>query len=352
MSVTDWWVVLVAVAVAAGAAACYGWRRRELVLDPPHLEFSMVDSLKGRQFARFCAALLRLLGYRRLRLARAPAGITADAPDGTAVAVRCITQKDQVAVAAVRELHEAITSGARAGRRGVLITNAQLTPEAWEFAGGSAITVADRAVLRHWMEEARRKLGERPAGSGRRAGTRVLAGAACCAALAACAVVVHAAVSGARPGAGRPRSSFSAAPAALSSPSSAPGSPSSAPGTGASPGVGASTPASRAPHPDPPGTVVREFYAAISRHDWQQVWQLGGRNLGYGHYSSYQGMVSGYARTARDVVTVLHVNGDAVTGQFRAYQADGGIRDYRFGYTVRGGAIVSGRQDLMSVRET
>jgi hypothetical protein len=96
--------------------------------------------------------------------------------------------------------------------------------------------------------------------------------------------------------------------------------------------------------PPQPAHVVRAFYAAISSHDWELVWRLGGHNLGYGPYATYQGMVAGYARTVRDELTSLHVTGSTVDGSFRAYQSDGTVRDYQFSYVVRGAAIVSGHQ--------
>jgi hypothetical protein len=74
------------------------------------------------------------------------------------------------------------------------------------------------------------------------------------------------------------------------------------------------------------------------------VWRLGGRNLGYGPYATYQGMVAGYAQTVRDSLTTLRVTGATVTGSFRAQQSDGTVRSYQFSYVIRGGAIVSGQQ--------
>jgi len=83
---------------------------------------------------------------------------------------------------------------------------------------------------------------------------------------------------------------------------------------------------------------------AISSHDWELVWRLGGRNLGYGPYATYQGMVTGYGQTVRDSLTTLRAAGATVTGSFRAYQSDGTVRGYQFSYVVRGGVIVSGYQ--------
>jgi hypothetical protein len=81
-----------------------------------------------------------------------------------------------------------------------------------------------------------------------------------------------------------------------------------------------------------PGAVVSEFFAAISRHDWPEVWRLGGKNLGYGPYASYSGMVSGYRGTIRDTLISIRTAGQTVSGQFRAYEAGGSVRTYEFTY--------------------
>jgi hypothetical protein len=88
---------------------------------------------------------------------------------------------------------------------------------------------------------------------------------------------------------------------------------------------------------------MREFYEAISQHDWARVWQLGGKNLGHGPYASYSGMVTGYLRTERDVLQALTVSGDSVSGWFVAYQTSG-VQAYSFRYIVRDGTIVGGHQ--------
>ncbi len=403
MSEVGWLVIGIAAVVVASAG---GWhasrRRRDLVLTTAHLELATVDALTGQQFARFCAALLRVLGYRKVRRARGRGGDAADlvavAPDDTLVAIRCMRQRDPVDAAAVGALRAAVTTGRTYGRAAILVTTALVTPDARALAAaeGSPVTVADRAVLRHWMEQARGKVADAPRGqSGVRRDTRVLAGIAGCAGLAVLAVVVQAAVSGpggpasggsagaalsgpggaalsgpggaARSGAtGTALSGFGGSArgrAAASSPSagspSASGQAASAPSAPAPPATGhpASRPATPGPRPATSGPssaamaprqVIRAFYAAISRQDWPAVWRLGGRNLGYGPYATYQGMVAGYAGTIRDEVTDLRVRGNVVTGHFRAYHARGEVRAYRFSYVVDGGAIVSGRQDLVS----
>jgi hypothetical protein len=196
---------------------------------------------------------------------------------------------------------------------------------------------------------------------------RVLAGVTGLAGLAVLLVVVQAALSGpagtalsspagkapSGPG-GAPASATSVAaararpPASAAAPSPVPAA--QAPARSPSPARPAAASPSRgtAAHLEPaPRQVVRAFYAAISRHDWPQVWRLGGRNLGYGPYATYRGMIAGYAGTIRDQLTDLRVRGSAVTGHFLAYHVGGQVRAYRFGYVVRDGAIVSGfQQDI------
>jgi hypothetical protein len=150
-----------------------------------------------------------LLGYQRVRRARGGAvSLTATSRYGTPVAIRCALQKDPVAADAVSALGEAITAGRYAGRTGILVTNALVTPQARALASDAGITVADRAVLRHWMELARRGgqgdtldtdaglVAARADGHarGRAADVRVVAGALGCAALALVAVTIHVAI--------------------------------------------------------------------------------------------------------------------------------------------------------------
>ena len=94
--------------------------------------------------------------------------------------------------------------------------------------------------------------------------------------------------------------------------------------------------------------VVRKFLAAISSHNWPEVWTLGGKNIGRGPYASYTGMVAGYRGTIRDVPTTLRASGRTVSGRFLAYQTDGEVVTYAFTYVVQGGTIV--RSDACSVR--
>jgi hypothetical protein len=199
MTDVDWFVMIVALGLASAGVGWYGYHRwRHLVLSPVDLEFAVIDPLSAAAFTRYCAALLRLLGYQRVRRARGGAvSLTAMAPDGTLVAIRCARQKEQVGADAIRALHRGTTTGGHAGRAGILVTNALVTPQARVLANDTGITVADRAVLRHWMELAR---GGAPAGGASRAADmRVLVAAVGCAGLMLTAVAVHTATGTASP---------------------------------------------------------------------------------------------------------------------------------------------------------
>jgi hypothetical protein len=95
--------------------------------------------------------------------------------------------------------------------------------------------------------------------------------------------------------------------------------------------------------------VVREFFAAISRHDWPEVWRLGAKNLGRGPYASYDGMISGYQGTIRDVVITLKATGESISGQFLAYETAGVVKTYQFSYLVHGRAIATGYQRRVKI---
>ncbi len=217
MTDVDWFVMIAALGVASAGVSWYGYRRwRRLVLSPADLEFAVVDPLSAAGFTRYCAALMRLLGYQRVRRAsRGAVSLTATAPDGALVAIRCARQKEPVAADAVRAFRQGIMTGGHAGRAGILVTTALVTPQARALAGDTGITVADRAVLRHWMELARAgglggtlAAAAAPAGTvarvrpvaragtvarARAVDTFVLGGTVGCAALLLIAVVIHAA---------------------------------------------------------------------------------------------------------------------------------------------------------------
>ncbi|MGY4977453.1 hypothetical protein ACWCYL_09865 [Streptomyces sp. 900105755] len=90
--------------------------------------------------------------------------------------------------------------------------------------------------------------------------------------------------------------------------------------------------------PTAPGDVVTAYFAAISSHDYETAWGLGGKNLD----PSYDSFVSGYATTEQDTVTVESVAGDQVQVTIEALQTDGTTKSYDATYTVRDGVITSG----------
>lgn len=101
-----------------------------------------------------------------------------------------------------------------------------------------------------------------------------------------------------------------------------------------------------------PATVVRAFFAAINKHDWQQVWSLGGKNLNRRPpYNTPSGMISGYRCTVKDDVKELSVSGQTVSGRFIAYVAHDGVnaeQTYEFRYSVSNDVIKNGGQQLVA----
>lgn len=96
--------------------------------------------------------------------------------------------------------------------------------------------------------------------------------------------------------------------------------------------------------------VVHAFFTAINDHNWPRVWDLGGKNLGNGMYSTYNGMISGYRCTTRVVLDGSPTTSrDTVSGSIRAYEANGAdkaIQRFAFRYQVSRGVIVSGHASL------
>jgi hypothetical protein len=107
----------------------------------------------------------------------------------------------------------------------------------------------------------------------------------------------------------------------------------------AGPTVASSTPATgRAVSvPATPATVVRRYYAAISRRDYARAWRLGGDNT----KTSYPQFVAGYSQTQRDVVTILKTASDQVAASIVAVQTDGSVKKFEGTYLVRSGVITS-----------
>src|SRR5690242_10484597 len=71
-----------------------------------------------------------------------------------------------------------------------------------------------------------------------------------------------------------------------------------------------------------PATVVRAFFTAISNHNWQQVWSLGGKNLNRRPpYNTPSGMAEGYRCTVNDEIKTISASGQTVSGRFVAHEA-------------------------------
>lgn len=280
------------------------------------LEITKINAMAWRGFEDYCGNLLRARGYENVvRVADKKSwkqvDLTAIAPDGrTSVAIECKQRsKDKLGPELVDRLAGALTRDPYKQHKGILMTSVDATDGAKTAAKGAGIELVDQPPLRQWISEARTSLEQR---SLERRQThpamKALVGVACV------FVVLPIGLA------------FTLPPSAQSK-------------------VTIKTPQATdsVPLPSGPAVVMREFYAAISQHNWPRVWQLGGKNLGRGPYASYSGMVAGYRETERDTLQALAVSGDIVTGWFLAYQTNG-IQAYSFRYIVRGGAIVSGYQ--------
>ena len=312
--------VLLAVAVCVIAALWgwgYSWRRQAAQARGDRalygrLEMAAVDHMNGRQFEQYCVDLLPRCGYPGARgvgdiKGKRDVDVTARTPDGTSVAVECKRQKIPVHPKVVNALLGAITAGPYQGRMGMVISSARATRGAKAAADRAGIMMVDRPVLQDWMGKLQTQLGPGSQARGMRPAAKVAVAVLGCAAVV---LAVTFQVAG---------SSRSAAAVRV-----------------------------RPPEVRAPGSVVREYFAAISRHDWPQVWQLGGKNLGSGPYASYTGMISAYRLTQRDVLTAVHASGESVTGGFLAYETTGAVQAYDFSLTIRAGTITAGHQTLLA----
>jgi HJR/Mrr/RecB family endonuclease len=280
-----------------------------------------IDIMKGAVFEEYCCNLLWVFGYQNVvRTGSIKGGdqggdITATDPTGREVVVQCKRQKASVGPGVVRELLGAINSGRHEGRIGIVMTNAPVTAGARTLAREKEIEIIDRAILRQRIGRARFSIEQRQA-LGISPAVKHAMEAFGVAVVIASGVILQIATS-------------------VPSTASTQGSPPIGPTRSTS---------SVTPSPD---LVVREFFAAINRHDWQEVWQLGGKNLGKGPHASYDGMIYGYRFTAKDVVTSLSFSGNAVSGRILAYETNGLVQTYSFTYLVHGTVITSGRQMLL-----
>jgi serine/threonine protein kinase len=86
-----------------------------------------------------------------------------------------------------------------------------------------------------------------------------------------------------------------------------------------------------------PPTVVKRYYAAISRRAYLRAWQLGGDHA----TSSFSSFKAGFRTTARDVVVITGWQGYTVTADFKAVHTDGTVQSYTGTYVVGNGVITS-----------
>lgn len=102
----------------------------------------------------------------------------------------------------------------------------------------------------------------------------------------------------------------------------------------------ATPPASPTPAPattSPATAVVQDYYAAINKHDYQEAWSLGGKNLS----GSYDSFVQGFANTAHDSITVASLGDNTVIILIDSTQTDGTHEYFTGSYTVQNNEIAS-----------
>lgn len=318
-----------------------------------------IDHLRWQDFEIQCIVLLQLLGYKDVEKTR-------NRPDEKTVDVKALnpgTGKREIfeckhrglrpiGAREVNELIGRVASGMYQGLPVTLMTNARVTDGAAEKAARHGINVIDRNKLAELMAQASDQPGRpvaatydqdaavpRPQGardlitawfSALRPETQIATAVTGVSILAVLLILLQMAVTG-------PRHATAA--------TAAPGPHSSAAANSSHTAQPSARPAT-ARNPETPEAVAREFFTAVSDHDWPEVWQLGGKNTGHGPYATYTGMVSGYRDTIRDVPLTMTVTGDTVSGRFLAYETGNRVQTYAFTYVVRGGAIVSASQQV------
>jgi hypothetical protein len=95
-----------------------------------------------------------------------------------------------------------------------------------------------------------------------------------------------------------------------------------------------------------PSVVVMTAFTAINSHDWLtlcRLWVHPGPCRG----ARYRKMIAGYKLTARDVVTDLRTDGDAVSGRLLAHETTGAVQTYTFSYKIKNGKIAWGHSALV-----
>lgn len=358
------WTLFLSVVCIITTLVVYSYlRRREAHAVRKHQELlekiriGQVDQLGWKELQQDCIPLLQARGYKDVRKTREVnpdkgVDITAVSPDECArVAVEVKYRgKDRLQVGEVKKLIGDISVTPYKDWDGILITNAVATREARKVADEhTRITLVERATLMQWLVEEEIKhdrygpvrIPTRDPGPIAIALTRTAVGrliyrriqsmstvakvtsaivSVCCVAVL---IVVVQIAAGSHDKTGNAQLNR----AHVGRPSSA---------------------AVRSGAPD---VVAKEFFAAISSHDWLRVWTLGGKNIGRGPYATYPGMVSGYRGTIRDVLMNLKAQGQTVSGEFLAYETGERVSTYDFVFVVRNGVIVSARQRWMGTTQ-
>jgi hypothetical protein len=336
---------------------------RERLKLTSRIKITEIDLLRSLDFEKECIRLLRFMGYGDVRktenLPKLKAvDITATAPGkDKKVVFECKHRRVRpIDVTVVNELIGRVASGPYKGLPVTLMTNARVTDGAREKAAEHGIGIIDREQLAELLAQASGQPVDLAAGRqgptphDQAAGAQVPAGvrgliaawfsalrpearfatsATGASILAILIILLQMAVTGPR--------AVAASPAAPEPHS-----------TAANTGHAAHPPASPAAagHGEAPQAVARKFFTAISDHDWPEVWQLEGKYTARGPYATYQGMVSGYRDTIRDVPLTMAVTGDTVSGRFLAYETGNRVQTYTFTYVIRNGVIVSASQQV------
>jgi len=84
-----------------------------------------------------------------------------------------------------------------------------------------------------------------------------------------------------------------------------------------------------------PKAVVEAYFAAINAHNWNKLWDLGGRNFS----KTRSQMIAGYRMTAHDDVTDIVTHGDEVSFRLVAHQTNGSVKIYHELFVVRDGMV-------------
>jgi serine/threonine protein kinase len=108
-------------------------------------------------------------------------------------------------------------------------------------------------------------------------------------------------------------------------------------GTGGGGSTGSSAGSGAAGSAVLPPTVVKRYYAAISRRAYLRAWQLGGDHT----TSSFASFKAGFSDTARDVVVITGWQGYTVTANFKAVHKNGTVSSYTGTYVIGNGVITS-----------